>query len=65
MNRDVSGQKCPSCETGRQTLLLDHREPFCPHIHHNKDGNCLMFSPLINAKQLISKIQKEEFSNEN
>ena len=36
MNRDASGQKCPSCETGRQTLLLDRREPFCPYVHFNK-----------------------------
>ncbi len=55
MNRDVPGQKCPSCETGKQTLLLDRREPFCPYIHFNKGNNCQMFIPLIKPNQLISK----------
>ena len=59
MNRDVSGQKCPSCETGRQTLLLDRHEPFCPYIHHNRGNSCIMYAPI--PLSLISKIQKEEF----
>ena len=65
MNRDVSGQICPSCDTGKKTYLLDPKEPFCPYLNHNKGNFCNMYVPLIKTEQLISKIHKEEFSNEN
>ena len=55
MNKNVSGQKCPSCETGRQTLLLDPREPFCPHLCLNKGNNCSMYMPITENEKLISK----------
>ena len=47
MARDVSEQKCPSCETGRQSYMFDKREPFCPYIHLNKGNTCIMYAPLI------------------
>ena len=55
MNRDVSGQKCPSCDTGKKTYLLDPREPFCPHLHHNKEGTCMMYVPLMQKEQVNFK----------
>ena len=39
MNRDVSGQICPSCDTGKHTYLLDPKEPFCPYLHHKADSD--------------------------
>ncbi len=58
MKREISGQKCPSCETGRQSLLLDRREPFCPYLQFNTGHSCSMYVPL--QTRLISKIHKEE-----
>ncbi len=59
MKRDVSGQKCPSCETGRQMLFLDPRELFCPYISNHRGHSCAMYVPI--QANSISEIYKEEF----
>lgn len=58
----VQGQICSSCETGKQTYMLDPREPFCPYLHLNNGIACNMYEPLKKEEQV--KNHKEEYPNE-
>lgn len=52
MKRNVQGQICSSCETGKQTYMLDPREPFCPYLHRNNGIACNMYEPLKKEEQV-------------
>ena len=39
-------QLCPNCKTGRDSYLLDGKEPFCPYIYLNNGSDCTMYKNL-------------------
>ena len=44
-------QLCPTCQTGKDTYLLDGRNPFCPHLHCHNGTSCTMYQPLKKKNQ--------------
>ena len=37
---------CPTCKTGKDTYLLDERNPFCPYLHFHNGTSCKMYQKL-------------------
>ena len=40
-------QLCPNCLTGKNTLKLDPKEPFCPFLHLQSEDGCARFKPIV------------------
>lgn len=44
---DAQAEKlCPTCQTGRDTYILDNKNPFCPYLHFHDGTNCKMYKKL-------------------
>ncbi len=39
-------QLCPSCQTGKDSYILDEREPCCPYLSSHNGKGCTRFKPL-------------------
>ena len=42
---------CSRCKTGKNTLLLDPREPECPYLARCGNGSCPFYRRLENTKE--------------
>lgn len=51
MQDERCGQLCPNCRTGKETYLLDKKEPFCPYIQLHKGDSCVKYSPLVKIEE--------------
>lgn len=37
---------CPTCKTGKDSYLLDERNPFCPYLHFHNGTSCKMYQKI-------------------
>ena len=37
---------CPTCETGKNSYILDGRNPFCPYLNLHDGTNCKMYQKM-------------------
>ncbi|MBO5007953.1 MAG: hypothetical protein J6D26_03895 [Clostridia bacterium] len=44
---------CNTCQTGKESYLLDSRSPFCPYLEFYQDNKCPMY-------KAVSKKQKDK-----
>ena len=40
-------QICTNCKTGRDSFLLDNKNPFCPHLEFHNGISCGKFVPML------------------
>lgn len=49
MKKDIE-LLCPKCQRGKESYILDNRNPFCPYIKCNTGSECAMFKEISKCK---------------
>ena len=47
-------QLCPHCKTGKDSYLLDNRNPFCPYLGYHTGTSCSKFVRM-NEERVVNR----------